>query len=291
MARRARVPPVVVALTVVALGTSLPELVVALQAAFSGYPGILLGNVVGSNVANVLIVGGLTAVVYPLAQGEDSVRRDAALMMAFSVVFALLAVFGTLGRGSGLVLLTGLALVLFLAGRDATRAQSGTDRSIPLEWVLGLPTSSWLIGVLIGAGIVGLPVGARLVVDAAVDIATRLGVSETVVGLTIIAFSTSLPELATTVVAAYRRRTDVVLGTIVGSNIMNLVAIMGLAAVISPDPVPVPGRFAAVELPLMLGSAGILATYIWMRKPVGRLSGALLCFAYGAYVSYLFLAG
>lgn len=279
------------ALTVVALGTSLPEFIVAIQALVAGYPGILLGNVVGSNIANVLLVGGLTAALYPVAPGDDAVRRDAAVMVGVSLVFAGLCVTTGLDRVAGAALVLGMVGVLFVSGRDALRAKRVIAEGTPLEWVLGLPSSPVLIVVFLVVGVVGLPLGARLVVDAAVEIAVELGVTETVVGLTIVAFSTSLPELATTGVAAYRQRTEVVLGTIVGSNIFNIVAIMGISAVLSPSPIPVPGRFVALDLPILLGAAVIVALFVWLRKPIGRLAGVAMALAYGGYVAALFVAG
>ncbi len=275
----------------VALGTSLPEFIVAIQALLTGYPGILLGNVVGSNVANVLLVGGLTAAVYPVAPGDDAVRRDAAVMVALSLVFAGLCVTTGLDRVAGTAFVLGMVGVLFVAGRDALRAKRDIAEGTPLEWVLGLPSSPVLIVVFLGAGVVGLPLGARLVVDAAVEIAVELGVTETVVGLTIVAFSTSLPELATTGVAAFRKRTEVVLGTIVGSNIFNIVAIMGVSAALSPEPIPVPARFVVLDLPLLVGAACVVSLFVWLRRPIGRLAGACMTIAYGGYVAALFLIG
>lgn len=275
----------------VALGTSLPEFIVAIQALLAGYPGILLGNVVGSNVANVLLVGGLTAAVYPVAPGDDAVRRDAAVMVALSLLFAGLCVTTGLDRVAGAALVLGMVGVLFVAGRDALRAKRSIAAGTPLEWVLGLPSTPMLIAVFLVVGVVGLPLGARLVVDAAVEIAVELGVTETVVGLTIVAFSTSLPELATTGVAAYRKRTEVVLGTIVGSNIFNIVAIMGVSATLSPEPIPVPGRFVVLDLPLLVGAACVVSLFVWLRRPIGRLAGIGMAIAYGGYVAALFLMG
>lgn len=289
LARKARVPPFVVALTVVALGTSLPELVVAVQAALDGYPGIVLGNVVGSNIANVLFVGGAAAVLYPVAPGEGSVRRDSVIMILATLLFVALGVRGGVGRADGVVLLVGLVVALGLTARDALEERKMLVA--PVEWVLGLPARSGLIAVFLAAGLVGLPVGARLVVDSAVVIARELGLTETMVGLTIIAFSTSLPELATAVVAAWRRDTEMVVGTIVGSNTLNLLAIMGVAALIDPAGIPLPGGVVAYDLPVMVGAALVLTAYIWLRRPLGRVTGVVLAVAYVAYIGALFVRG
>jgi cation:H+ antiporter len=287
LARRARVPQLLVALTVVAIGTSLPELIVALQSVAAGYPGILLGNVVGSNIANVMVVGGLTAVVHPVAFGNASVRRDAAVMTLASFLFFALCP-GGLGRSDGAVLLVGLMVVLGLTTNDALHAKRKAGPRTPIEWVLGLPSSLPLIVFFIGAGVVGLPVGARLVVHASVDLATRLGVPEAVVGLTIVAIGTSLPELATTLVAARQGRTEMVVGTIVGSNIFNLLAITGVAAVVSAVPLSVPGTFFVLDLPLMVFTALLVGVYVWARRRIGRLMGGALAIGYLAYVIVLY---
>ncbi|MGD2070961.1 MAG: calcium/sodium antiporter [Gemmatimonadota bacterium] len=289
LARRARVPPFVVALTVVALGTSLPELVVAVQAALTGYPGIVLGNVVGSNVANVLLVAGAAAALYPVEPGEGSVRRDAGVMVLATLTFIGLSVRGGLGWLEGVLLLVGLAAALGLTARDAL-----AERKIvtaPIDWILGLPSRAGLIAVFLAGGLVGLPVGARLVVDGAVEIAGALGMSETLVGLTIIAFSTSLPELATTVVAAWRRETDMIVGTVIGSNTLNLLGIMGIAAIVGPGGIPVSPDVLTFDLPVMLAAALVLVAFVWRKRPLGRVTGVLLSLGYVAYVGVLFVRG
>lgn len=291
LARRAHIPEVLVALTVVALGTSLPEFIVAIQALLSGYPGILLGNVVGSNIANVLLVGGVTAVIHPVAPGDEEVRRDAAVMVAVTLGFAGMCLVTGLDRTAGLVLVVGLLGVLVLAARDALDSRRDIGERTPIEWVLGVPDTALLIGIYMAAGVVGLPLGSRLVVDAAVDLAADLGVTETVIGLSVVAFSTSLPELATTVVAAWQRRTSLVLGTIVGSNIFNIVAIMGISAAASPTPIPVPGRFRVLDLPVLVATAVVIALFVWTRKSVGRVVGAAMALGYVGYVAALYLAG
>ena len=289
LARRARVPPLVVALTVVALGTSLPELVVAVQAALAGHPGIVLGNVVGSNVANVLVVAGAAAALHPLAPGGRSVGRDALVMILSSLLFIGLGAFGGVDRLDGAFLLLGLAGALTLIVRDALRERKVI--AVPIEWTLGLPHRGGLIALFLVAGALGLPVGARLAVEAAVDIALGLGLTETVVGLTIIAFSTSLPELATAVVAARRHDTDLVLGTVVGSNTLNLLAIMGVSALLSPARIPFPREVVVVDLPLMLGAALVIALFVWRGRTVGRIAGTLLVLGYVGYAVALFVRG
>ncbi len=291
LARRARVPPLLVALTIVAFGTSLPELVVSLQAVFAGHPGIAIGNVVGSNIANVLLVAGAPAIIFPLASRRGTTRRDSTVMSAISVAFVLLCLAGDLHRVAGIALLAGLALLSALTAREAAQAQQEADRAAVMEAVLGLPSKTWMIALFVAAGAVGLPIGAKLVIEAAVDIAEQIGVADTVVGLTIVAVGTSLPELATTLVAATKRHTQVAVGTVIGSNIFNLLAIMGVAAVVSPRPIPVPAGFLRLDLPVMLGAALLLTYFSWCHRFIGRLAGVGMVAAYGVYVVALFGLG
>jgi cation:H+ antiporter len=155
--------------------------------------------------------------------------------------------------------------------------------------VLGLPTKIWVIGLFIAVGAVALPIGAKLVVDASVKIAANLGVSDTVVGLTILAIGTSLPELATTVMAAVQKRTEVAIGTIVGSNMINLLAILGVAAAISPSPISVPSGFFTLDFPVMVGSALLLSVFVWVKRPVGRKAGVFFLVGYGVYLLLLLM--
>ncbi len=291
LARRLHVPPVVIALTVVAFGTSLPELVVAVRAALTGFPTLVLGNVVGSNIANVLLVGGVTALVYPLRAGEGTVRRDSAAMVGASVLFFALCLTGTLSLWMGLLLLAVLLIISTITGREAAQEYRKADVRTPIEWVLGLPSAVWLVSLFIVLGLVGLPLGAKMVVESATEIATQWGVSEAVIGLTVIAFSTSLPELATTVVTAIQRRTEMAMGAIIGSNFFNLLAVMGVGVVASPVGIPVPHGFLLLDLPLMVASSLALCLYIWRGRAIGRVSGALFAAAYVGYVAVLLVLG
>ncbi len=288
LARRARVSPLIVALSVVAFGTSLPELVVTVQAALAGYQGMAIGNVVGSNTANVFLVAGASAIVYPLVYDRGSGRRDSVVLLAVSVFFALLCLAGDLDRIAGAALLAGLALLSGYTVRATARVRLEAKRVSQREWVLGLPTRTSMIALFIAAGAVGLPVGANLFVDAAVVVAGQLGVSDAVVGLTIVAVGTSLPELATTVVAAYQRHTDVAVGTVMGSCVFNILAIMGIAAMVSPSPIPVPSSFLFMDLPVMLLAAILLSFFVWSRRPIGRATGIMFLTGYAAYMVALF---
>lgn len=287
LARRARVSPVVIALSVVAFGTSLPELVVTLHAVVDGYPGIAMGNVVGSNIANVCLVVGLPATIYVLTCTERGTRRNSVLMLSVSALFFALCLDGDLGRWDSAALLLAMAAFVALGAQEAVRTQREADHSMPLDWVLGLPSRVWMIALFLVAGAVGLPLGAGMLVNSAVEISSRLQIPDVVVGLTVVALGTSLPELATTVVAAWRREHGVAVGTAVGSNIFNVTGIMGAAALISPDPVPVPPVFLSLDLPVLLGSALFLVFLVVGRRRIGRLAGALMLLVYCVYLGAL----
>jgi len=291
LATRARISPTIVAATVVALGTSLPELVVSLRAILTSHPELVLGNVIGSNTANVLIVVGVAALVCPLSPPNDpALRRDAFSMVGVSLVFVLMCVLAGLNRLDGGLLLSGFVMVWGVAAYDSvTERRSRRDADEPIRWVLGLPRKLPMIGLFIVLGVIGLPLGARLVVDAAVEISAQLGVTEAVVGLTVIAFSTSLPELATTATAAFQRRPEVAVAGVTGSNILNLVGIMGISATISDSPIMVPRSILTIDLPTMVGSTLLLALFIWLRKPIGRVTGAIWVIAYFTYIAAQFL--
>ena len=291
LARRFQVPETVVALTIVGLGTSLPELVVSVRAALEGHAGLALGNVTGSNIANVLLVVGMAATVFPLRPGDRNVARSGVAMVGISLLFVALCLQGRhLTRGDG-----GLLFVLLFVGLGFqlghTLRVQRSDRQHTIEWVLGFPSSPRVIVLFIGVGLVMLPLGADLLVEAAVELAGRLGVSETVIGLTVVAVGTSLPELATTVLAARRRRTEMVVGTIVGSNNFNILAIMGAAALASGDPVAVPGRFFVLDLPVMVCASIVLVSFSWRRRLIHRGTGVALVAAYALYIGALSLLG
>jgi cation:H+ antiporter len=286
LARRARVPPVVVALSVVAFGTSLPELVVSVRAVLTGYSEIGLGNVVGSNIANALLVVGAPAILHPLACTERTARRNSTIMVGISVFFVLLCLLGGLGRTAGVALLAVMALLVWYTART-TIAQRGADEAPELEWVLGLPTKTRMIALFIVVGAIGLPLGARMLVDAAVVVAAQLEISNAVIGLTIVALGTSLPEIATSIIAAYQRQAGVAMGTAIGSNVFNILGIMGVATLVSPAPIAVPPGFLSLDLPVMVLTAVLLTFFVWRRR-LGRLAGVGLVLGYGAYLVALF---
>ena len=288
LSRRWKLSPMVIGVTVVALGTSAPELFVSVGAALTGHPGIALGNVVGSNIANALLVTGTLALLSPIQAGTERGWFDSMVMIGVSFGLVALALDGALGSREGLMLLVALALFMWRQVRVGKQGEApGPGRSDQLEWVLGLPSRTWMIILLIVVGAIWLPIGARLLVDASAEIALYFGVSEAVIGLTLVALGTSLPELATVVIAAARKQLDVALGNVIGSNILNILAIMGSAAVLAPGGLRVPGQFFRVDFPVMLVSATVIGAAVILGRSVGRRTGAALLAAYGLYVVFL----
>ena len=232
---RLGVPALIVSLTIVAFGTSAPELLISIQAVLDNAPGLALGNVVGSNTANILLVLGIPALLATMHTSECNSRKTYNFMIAASLLFIALAFRGVFDRVAGFVLLAALALVLLDAFRDA-HSHRRACKDDPAEEVEGADPDMpwWRIVVLLALGLLGLPLGANLLVHNATIIAQTYGVSDTVIGLTLVAVGTSLPELATTVMAALRRQADVALGNVIGSNMFNLLAIIGIASFVGP---------------------------------------------------------
>lgn len=287
LARKARIPPMVVGLTVVAFGTSAPELFVSVGAALQGLPGIALGNVIGSNIANVLLVLGLPALIHATDCNQPSASRDGSLMFGVSLLFAGMCAAGALGPAQGAVMLIGLGVYLWLAARSGELEVHELDTKVTR--VLGLPGQKRTIALFLVFGLLGLQLGARLTLDSVVVIAAQFGVPETVVALTAVALGTSLPELATTMMAAFQRQSDVALGNVLGSIVFNLLAVMGVTVFVASEPIAVPAAFLRFDVPVMLLSALALAAFTWTGRPIGARAGALMLMGYLAYVVGLLL--
>ena len=277
LARSLGVPPLVIGLTVVAFGTSAPELVVSLQAALGGHPDIVLGNVVGSNNANVLLIAGAAAAIRPVAAEPGAVRRDGAALMAATLAFIGLCLLGELGFGAGLALAAALAAWMARALRSARRRGSDGEGGIEAAPRRAAPAL-----LLTLAGIAGVLLGARLLIDGAVDVARAAGLSEAVIGLTLIAFGTSLPELAAAGMAALRGHGDIALGNVMGSNLFNMLGIAGVTAMAAP--VPVPAELLRLDLWVMLAATLLLLAALRGGRRVGRLEGGALAAAYALYI-------
>lgn len=286
LALRLCVPALLVSLTIVSFGTSAPELFISVDSVLAGSPGIAMGNVVGSNVANVLLVLGVPAILAGISCAETDTKRSYLTMLGATVFFIVLCLLGPITWLHGVALLAALALILWDQGREAiAHAAAGGEEEEPEGADPKL--QGWRIGMFLVLGLIGLPVGADLFVDSSVRIAYRFGVSETVIGLTLVALGTSLPELATTVAAALRREADVALGNVIGSNMFNLLAIIGVASFFGAMPVdPAILRF---DLWAMLGASLLLIPFVLMRKDITRVWGVALTALYAAYIALVIM--
>lgn len=291
IAELAGVSPAVIGLTVVAIGTSLPELVVSVLASARGEPDLAVANVVGSNIFNIAATLGITAMIIPLPVHGSAVRLEWPVMFVASLVTLVVARDGMIDRVEGVVLL--IALVLFIAytvrvaRRDVSKAEAiqlaeqVEARDIDRPGTTGAPSLSFTLAIL-AAGVGGLVAGGHFLVDGAVQLARLGGLSERVIGLTIVAGGTGAPELATSLVAAFRKRTDVAIANMIGSNIFNLLGILGLTALISP--VPVAPALVRSDMWWMIGSSLLLLPLLRSGSRLSRLEGAVLA---GVYVAYL----
>lgn len=287
LAQRLGVPPLVIGLTVVAFGTSSPELVVCVKSAIAGVPEIAIGNVVGSNIANILLVLGVPAVIFPIACNAESVRRDSAIMVAVSTLFVALCWTGLIQFWQGaimLALLIGFLVRSYLSSRNGDQTVEAIVDEI--EGIAVRPHSMFVSSVLVVVGLVGLVAGSSLLVDGATGLARAAGIPEEVIGLTLVAIGTSLPELATSVVAAIRRHGDVAVGNVVGSNLFNILGIMGVTAMVRP--IPVPDQFLSFDLWLMLASSVVLLLFVLRGASINRMAGTILAAGYAIYLWALF---
>ncbi|MFV0300295.1 MAG: calcium/sodium antiporter [Paracoccus sp. (in: a-proteobacteria)] len=276
---RLGVTPTVVGLTVVAFGTSAPELLVSVSAALSGSTDIAMGNVVGSNIANVLVILGACAALTGIPTRGLDLKESWVMMMAASVVVLLLAISGPIGRIDGLLLLAMLGLVLWrqltTSGAESPDELEGADAS----------ARGWKIALWLAIGLIALPLGAHLLVTGATDIARLFGISEAVIGLTLVAIGTSLPELAASIASARAGRADMALGNVVGSNLFNILAILGVTALIRP--LPIPPQMLQLDLWVMLLSSALLWPFLFRNIRMGKRVGLALLACYALYVGIL----
>ena len=283
---RLGVPALIVSLTIVAFGTSAPELLIAIQAIGDGAPGLALGNVVGSNTANVLMVLGFPALIATFHTSECDTRKNYMFMIFASVLFTAMCFLGPITWVHGLVLLAALGFVLSDAFIEActhrrnSKANDATNDEEVEGADMGMPW--WQIGVFMVLGLIGLPLGASLLVEGAVNIATEFGISETVIGLTLVAVGTSLPELATTAMAAMRNQADVALGNVIGSNMFNLLAIIGIASFVGD--IPVADGILGFDIWVMLGASALLIPFVFFKQNITKGWGVFLSALYAAYV-------
>jgi cation:H+ antiporter len=287
LAAAAGIPPLIVGLTVVAFGTSSPEIAVMAQAAFGGQSELIIGNVVGSNIANVLLILGLSALAAPLIASRRLIRLEVPLMILVSFVMLVVALDGRISRLEGGVLFAGfLTHLLFML-----REQRGAARAGQIEMKLsGRNWKDWAPNVsLVIAGLALLVIGSNWLVDGAVALARALGVSEMILGLTVIAIGTSLPELATTIIAGLRGARDIAVGNIIGSNIFNILAGLGLTVLIASGGVQVSQAALHFDIPVMIASAVACLPIFYIGNSISRSEGGLFLGYYIAYLIYLIL--
>lgn len=290
MAARLGISPLLAGLTIVGFGTSTPELATSVQAALGGSPGIAVGNVVGSNIANILLILGISALILPLAVNPASFKRDSIAMGGSALLATGAVLLGVIGPAPGLILIACLIGYVWWAYKSEAAADDdechrheaeADDRPVP-------PNTGpvVLIGLII-AGLAAAIFGAGLLVDGATVLASAAGVSESVIGLTVVAVGTSLPELIACVIAVLRKHADVALGNIVGSNIYNLCGILGLTALIHP--IEVPAEIARIDIWVMLGVTALLIVQLRSGWRLSRIEGAVLVALYCGYTAFLAL--
>jgi cation:H+ antiporter len=283
IALAAGVSPLVIGLTVVAFGTSAPEMAVSVKAALAGQADIAYGNVVGSNIFNVLFILGLSALVAPLLVDRQLMRRDVPIMIGASLLLPALALDGRIGRFDGALLFAGILSYTSRKESAAKRAEAAAE--MPAE-----PAGSFWVNLLLVLGGLGMLVlGARWLVDGAVAFARSFGVSELVIGLTVVAAGTSLPEVATSVLAAWRGHREIAVGNVVGSNIFNILCVLGLTGLVAPGGVPVAAQALAFDTPVMIGVAIACLPIFFTGHVIARWEGSLFLFFYAAYTAFLVL--
>jgi cation:H+ antiporter len=290
--RKLNISDLVIGLTVVAFGTSLPELFVNIFASVKGNTDIAIGNVLGSNIANIFLILGVSATIFPLAVGKGTVWKEIPLSLLAALVLGIMANdrlidksdASVLTRIDGLVFLAFFIIFLYYSFGIAKRID-GVDNHLPRKQI-GLLKSS----LMIVTGLAGLGVGGNWIVDAAVLIASRLGVSQSLIGLTIVAMGTSLPELATSTVAAYKRNAEIAVGNVIGSNIFNIFFVLGLSSIIKPLPFN-PGDNIDIGMVILAS----LLLFLWMftgkKRSLDRWEGIIFLILYGAYITFLVLKG
>jgi len=284
-ARRLGVSPLLIGLTLVGFGTSTPELVTSLEAALLGIPGIAIGNVVGSNIANILLILGIAGVIAPVAVDRGMLRRDGLMVLLAALACTLAVAMGHIGRPAALLFVLALLSYIAWSYRQERRRSAG-DQSVQEGTVAPWPSHLGLALLLSGVGI-GLTIaGAHWLVEGAVEVASRLGVSDAVIGLTVVAVGTSLPELATSLIAAAKRQTEIALGNVLGSNIYNVLGILGVTALVQP--LDVPHVIISRDIWVMLGATVMMLAVGWFFRRIGRLAGGCFLVAYGAYTAVLY---
>jgi len=280
------IPTLVIGLTVVAFGTSAPELAVSVKAAFTGEAELAIANVIGSNIFNVLFILGVAALITPLVISKQLIRQDVPIMVGISMLLVWMIQDNQLQRSEAALLFAGLiAYTFFLFWQGKKQGQDNVDEEV--EEMLKTPHPLWQNILFFLVGLVLLVLGARWLVESAVALATSWGINQAVIGLTIVAIGTSLPEVVTSVVASLRGERDIAVGNVVGSNIFNILCVLGLSGTISPTPLLAGDQLANLDIPVMLGVALLCVPFFFAGSMVNRIEGALFLSCYVAYTWYL----
>jgi cation:H+ antiporter len=283
IAARARLSKLVIGMTVVSFGTSAPELLVSIKAAFADAPEIAIGNVVGSNIANIALVLGLTVLIFPMPVGQNSIKYDWPMMALSSILFYVSALDLNLSRIEGGImfglLISFTAFLIWNSRKNSRRVDVDLQEEIPVEKL-----NMWKYTGFLVVGLIGLYFGAQWLISGATELALSWGISQRVIGITIVAFGTSVPELVTSVMAAYRKETDISVGNLIGSNIFNIMTVLGITAIIKP--IVITQEVISWDIIWMLAITFAMLPMMLFRRRIGRISGTLLL---GAYVTYIYL--
>jgi len=289
LARRLNLPPIVIGLTIIAFGTSAPELVVGIDAVLTKVPTLALGNVVGSNIANIWMVIGLPAIIAPMTCHAHRLSHNIVAMLLATIGFIAMAFTGEFTAIKGMVLLAGLLIFLIFSSRREKDGVSYQDILEDMEGVPKKPDSFRMSALIITLSLLGLAIGAHFFVAGAVNFARLMGVSEAIIGLTLVAFGTSIPELVTSIAAALHRHCDVAIGNVIGSNIFNLLGIIGVSSLFGV--IPVPQGFLNFDLWVMLFAAFTFLPICLYKKGVSRKTGIVFFLAYVFYIAVLAQSG
>jgi len=286
------VSPLVIGLTIVAIGTASPEIAVSLQAAANGQGDLTLGNVLGSNIFNILFILGVTSILAPILIAEQLIRKDAPILLGVSLLTFALAFDGNLGAMDGIILLLLLVVYMFFALRQSRSESSEVQKEYAEEYAKKESRTTKnlftnFLFILVGLGL--LVLGSNWLVESAVQIATVLGVSELVIGLTIVAVGTSLPEVATSVIAALKGESDIAVGNVIGSNIFNLLGVLGIGALVSPNGIFVAQPVLQFDLPVMVFVALVTLPVFYIDSRISRVEGGLLLSYYIIYMVFVIL--